>query len=39
MSTFALKSFNDNFVDDVILDDALKSEHQKALDTFLDSLK
>nr|WP_288935513.1 NAD(P)H-dependent oxidoreductase [uncultured Allomuricauda sp.] len=39
LATFSLKSFNDNFGDDGILDDALKSEHQKALDTFLDSLK
>ena len=39
LATFSLKSFNDNFGDGGILDEDLKSEHQKALNTFLDSLK
>jgi len=39
LATFSLKSFNDNFSDDGILDEDLKSEHQTALNTFLDSLK
>jgi len=39
VSTFSLKGFHDNYNNDCILDDNLKSEHQKALDTFLDSLK
>nr|WP_293295121.1 NAD(P)H-dependent oxidoreductase [Allomuricauda sp.] len=36
--TFSLPSFYDNF-DGTIVDKALKEDHQKALDTFLDSLK
>lgn len=37
-ATFSLPSFYDNF-DGAIVDKALKEDHQKALDTFLDSLK
>lgn len=39
ISTFSLKGFYDNFGADRILDDSLRSEHQTALNTFLDSLK
>ncbi len=39
VSTFSLKSFNDNFGEAGILDEEVKSQHQKALDTFLNSLK
>lgn len=38
VATFSLPSFYDNFSDEEILDKALKEEHQKALQTFLDSL-
>ncbi|MBO0329733.1 NADPH-dependent FMN reductase [[Muricauda] lutisoli] len=38
VSTFSLKSFNENFGEAGILDDDMKSQHQKALDTFLNSL-
>ncbi|WP_431161858.1 NADPH-dependent FMN reductase [Flagellimonas beolgyonensis] len=37
VATFSLPSFYDNFSDDEILDKELKEEHQKALQTFLDS--
>lgn len=39
ISTFSLPSFHDNFSKDGILDESLKTEHQEALQTFLDSLK
>jgi len=39
IATFSLPSFYDNFGEEGVLDEALKNEHQKALDTFLDSLK
>ena len=38
VATFSLPSFYDTFSDDGILDETLKEEHQKALQTFLDSL-
>ena len=39
ITTFSLPSFYENFSDDGILDAILKSEHQAALETFLESLK
>ena len=39
VSTFSLKSFNENFGEAGILDEDMKSQHQKELDTFLNSLK
>lgn len=39
IATFSLPSFYDTFSEDGILDESLKAEHQKALQTFLDSLK
>ncbi|MEM7485963.1 MAG: NAD(P)H-dependent oxidoreductase [Bacteroidota bacterium] len=39
VSTFSLPSFKENFSANGISDDALRSEHQKALDTFLQNLK
>lgn len=39
IATFSLPSFHDTFSEDGILDESLKTEHQKALQTFLDSLK
>ncbi|KAB5491845.1 NADPH-dependent FMN reductase [Flagellimonas hadalis] len=39
IATFSLPSFHDNFSEDGILDESLKAEHQKALQTFLSSLK
>ncbi|RIV41933.1 NADPH-dependent FMN reductase [Flagellimonas pelagia] len=39
ITTFSLPSFYENFSDDGILDATLKSEHQAALETFLESLK
>ncbi|MBO0341130.1 MAG: NAD(P)H-dependent oxidoreductase [Bacteroidota bacterium] len=39
VSTFSLKSFNENFGEAGILDEDMKSQHQKALDIFLNSLK
>lgn len=38
VATFSLPSFYDNFSDDGILNEELKSEHQQALQTFLESL-
>lgn len=38
-ASFSLPSFYDTFSEEGILDDALKGEHQKALNTFLESLK
>lgn len=38
VATFSLPSFHDNFGADGILDDELKMEHAKALNTFLESL-
>lgn len=39
VSTFSLPSFHDNFGEDGILDESLKTEHQEVLKTFLNSLK
>ncbi|MCK0159714.1 NADPH-dependent FMN reductase [Allomuricauda sp. F6463D] len=38
VSTFSLPSFRDNFSDQGVLDEALKSEHKEALNVFLDSV-
>lgn len=38
VSTFSLPSFHDTFSDQGILDEALRTGHQKALKVFLDSL-
>ncbi|WP_318308655.1 NADPH-dependent FMN reductase [Flagellimonas crocea] len=39
VSVFSLPTYYDNFSETGILDEALKSEHQQALNTFLDALK
>lgn len=39
ISTFSLPSFHENFGIDGITNDSLKIEHQKALNTFLETLK
>ena len=39
VSTFSLPSFHENFKDGNITEDELKEKHQKALDTFLQTLQ
>ncbi len=39
VATFSLPSFGENFGSDGITDEALRAQHQKALDTFLETLK
>ena len=39
VATFSLPSFGENFGPDGITDEALRGQHQKALDTFLETLK